>query len=248
MRLLALHAALPGASQFFIDQIADRLSQGAKRILVSGTADTGLLEIIVQAMAQAGRSAEVVIADRCKTPLEQCRQYAQRLGLPVELHRTDIRSLQVAPVDIVIAHSFLLFFPEPDRQQVIETWARLTRPGATVLLFNPLSPDEHSHPMRLDRSGIPQRATTLAAAALDLGWDASQREEIQAAASQFWLSSPDLAAEPHITAANLKKGFEAAGFDVAQVTSTVRASATNGPFGVTAALTDDRAELIAIRR
>ena len=144
VRLLSLDGALPGASAFFIEEIARRITGGARRILISGSADTGLLAVVAQAIRRAGQLAQIVIVDRCKTPLQQCRDYADRLGLPVEFHECDVRELQIDPVDVVIAHSFLLFFPEPDRQQVIDSWARVTQEGATVLLFSPISPDEHT--------------------------------------------------------------------------------------------------------
>jgi len=247
VRLISLDGALPGASAFFIEEIARRIKGGAKRILISGSADTGLLAVVVQAMQRAGQLAQIVIVDRCKTPLLQCRDYAGVLGLSVELHNGDIRELEIDPVDVVIAHSFLLFFPEPDRQQVINAWARVTRPGATVLLFSSISPDEHTHPMRLDRQSIPGRAASLASAAMGRGWQEGEREEIETDVARFWNESTSIAKTPHTTVQNLRRGLELAGFRVLQVTPPVPESSTNGPLGVNATLTDNRAELIAVR-
>lgn len=169
------------------------------------------------------------------------------LGLPVEFHACDVRALQIEPVDLVIAHSFLLFFPEPDRQQVIDSWARLTQPGATVLLFSPISPDEQTHPMRLDRDAIPSRAAALATAAVGRGWDDAERADLESGATRFWIESATLGKKPYTTADNLRRGLERAGFRVLQVTPKVPESATNGPLGVNATLTDNRAELVAER-
>lgn len=247
VRLLSLNGALPGASAFFIEEIARRITGGARRILISGSADTGLLAVVAQAIRLAGQPAQIVIVDRCKTPLQQCRDYADRLGLPVEFHECDVRELQIDPVDVVIAHSFLLFFPEPDRQQVIDSWARVTQQGATVLLFSPISPDEQTHPMRLDRDAIPARAASLATAAVGWGWHEAERAELESDLARFWNESTGISKMPHTTADNLRRGLERAGFRVLQVTPPVPESATNGPLGVSATLTDNRAELIAER-
>ena len=247
VRLISLSGALPGASAFFIEEIARRITGGARRILISGSADTGLLAVVAQAIRRAGQAAQIVIVDRCKTPLQQCRDYADMLGLPVEFHECDVRALEIEPVDVVIAHSFLLFFPEPDRQQVIDSWARVTQQGATVLLFSPISPDEQTHPMRFDQKGIPGRAASLAAAAVGRGWHQEERAELESGVARFWSESPSLGKMPHTTADNLRRGLERAGFLVLQVTPRVPESATNGPFGVNATLTDNRAELIAVR-
>lgn len=247
VRLISLEGALPGASAFFIQEIAKRIAGGARRILISGCADTGLLAVVAQAMWRAGEMAQLVIVDRCKTPLQQCRDYADVLELPVAFHEGDVRELEIEPVDVVIAHSFLLFFPEPDRQQVIDSWARNTRLGGTVLLFGPISPDEQTHPMRLDRSSIPGRAASLANAALASGWPEVERAELEASVALFWNESTNLAKTPHITSDNLQHGFERAGFRVLQVTPPVPETSTNGPLGVNATHTDNRAELMAVR-
>ena len=247
IRLISLDAALPGASAFLIEEIATRIAGGARRILVSGCADTGLLAVVVQAMRRAGQLAQVVIVDRCKTPLEQCRVYAESLGLPVEFHECDVRDLEIEPVDVVIAHSFLLFFPEPDRQHVIDSWARMTRPGATVLMFTAISPDDKTHPVRLDRASIPGRAASLATAALERGWHQEERADLESDVARFWHESAGIAKTPHTTADSLLRGLERAGFSVLQVIPRVQESSTNGPLGVNASHTDNRAELIAVR-
>jgi hypothetical protein len=247
VRLISLDGALPGASAFFIEEIARRITGGARRILISGSADTGLLAVVAQAIRRAGQSAQIVIVDRCKTPLQQCRNYASMLGLPVEFHECDVRALEIDPVDVVIAHSFLLFFPEPDRQQVIDSWARLTQKGAAVLLFSPISPDEHTHPMRLDRDAIPGRAASLANAAVVRGWHEAERADLASDVARFWNESTGISKMPHTTADNLRRGLEQAGFRVLQVTPPLPQSATNGPLGVSATHTDNRAELVAVR-
>ena len=247
VRLISLNGALPGASTFFIEEIARRIAGGAKRILISGSADTGLLDVVAHAIRRAGQSAQIVIVDRCKTPLMQCREYAGVLGLPVEFHACDIRELEIEPVDVVIAHSFLLFFPEPERQQVIESWARVTQPGATVLLFSSISPDEQTHPVRIDHERIPGRAASLATAAVGRGWHEEERADLESGVTRIWSVSPCDGKMPYTTAENLRRGLQRAGFRVLQVTPQVQGSATNGPLGVNATHTDNRAELIAVR-
>ena len=70
----------------------------------------------------------LVLVDHCRTPLAQCQFYARQIYLDAEFIHFDIRELTVAPVDIVMAHSFLHFFPGAARNEVIRMWFKVLKP------------------------------------------------------------------------------------------------------------------------
>ncbi|MBI5278159.1 MAG: class I SAM-dependent methyltransferase [Burkholderiales bacterium] len=248
VRLLGSGGALPGSHEFFIEHIAALAQQGARRVLVSGAADTGLATIVLLASKRAGVPLQVVVAERCETPLLQNRRLADEQGVDAEFHLGDIRDLQCEPVDIVMAHSFLLFFPEPMRQQVIDTWARVCKPGATALLFSHVVEREDQVMLHVDQGNLEERVTNLCNAAMSAGWQESERNDIAASVRRFWTDARKFAAAPSTTAQNLHAGFSKAGFDVLQVEPRQPPSSGNGPVGLGTTMPATRAELIARRR
>lgn len=247
VRLLGSDGALPNSSDFFIRELVRLVRTGAQRVLFSGAADTGLLALGVLAAREAGVPLQFVVADRCETPLMQNRIYAQEQGLEVEFHRGDITALACEPADVLIGHSFLLFFPEPERQRVIDTWARLVKPGGHVLMFGHVVEHDHDVMMQFDENSIEERVRKLCEAALGAGWREDERGELQAALRRFWLDWRAFQPSPSVTARNLRLGFAKAGFEVLQL-EPLGASRDNGPIGVGSSLSANRAELVARRR
>ena len=82
---------------------------------------------------------------------------------------------------------------------------------------------------------------------LMLYWHEEERADLESGVTRIWSVSPCDGKMPYTTAENLRRGLQRAGFRVLQVTPQVQGSATNGPLGVNATHTDNRAELIAVR-
>jgi hypothetical protein len=94
--------------------LAEVFADGRRRVLIAGAADTGLLAIT--ARAGLGRDIEIVVVDRCRTPLELCRQFAKRWSLNAEMLHQDLTSLDVAAsFDVVFANSVLRFIAPEQR-------------------------------------------------------------------------------------------------------------------------------------
>ena len=95
--------------------------QGAIRVLIAGSTDTGLYTSLLNAAAAAGgaafaRSLSVTLVDQCETPLEICRRYARTNGLQLETVRSDLAGHEPeTQFDMIVMHGVLTFFPEAER-------------------------------------------------------------------------------------------------------------------------------------
>jgi SAM-dependent methyltransferase len=247
VRLLELGGAMPAGVPFFQRELGTLARAGRRRVLVSGGADTGLMAVVVSAFRAVDVVPEIVFADRCETTCMQNRLFARHLGLDAEIRRCDIVEIDCAPVDAVVAHSFLPFFEGAMRQRVIEAWARVARPGAVVLISNAIGTDESRWTQDRDPEKIEARRQTLEQQAVAAGWDVSTAAKAAETAARFWRSSR--VRPPALTEANLRAGLERAGFEVRAFDARVRARA-EGPSAMvfSSADTRPRAEVVAVRR
>jgi len=109
-----------------------RLLSGGGKILIAGTADTGLLAAVARA---AGSRAEIAVLDRCETPLVLCRRFAERWSLPIETLHADLMEFSVVSAfDIVLAHSLLQFIPADRRVDVLSRLRRSLRPNGRLAI------------------------------------------------------------------------------------------------------------------
>jgi SAM-dependent methyltransferase len=111
--------------------IAGQIQAGARRVLVAGAADTGLLATV--ARAAAGCDIEMAVVDRCPTPVELCRRFAERWSLPVTTTVADIAYLDGGDFDLVYASSILPFVPAERRASTIAGMHRALKPGGHLL-------------------------------------------------------------------------------------------------------------------
>ena len=185
--------------------------------------------MVYKAFQAADATPDIVFVDRCKTTVLQNRLLAETFGLNVDLRHCDIRVLECEPVDLVVAHSFLLFFPGQARQQVIDSWARLLRPGGTILMTNSITEDENTVPTVKTAQEIIDRIPLLIEAACDVGLPESQAAELGQIAGDFWRRK--LAQRPYITEENLRRGLELAGLTLEQIdTNTAAYVSPRGAF------------------
>ncbi|MDD8024548.1 MAG: class I SAM-dependent methyltransferase [Paracoccaceae bacterium] len=182
IRLLLKDGAQPAGMDFFAEGLAQAAVNGRCRVLISGAADSGVAAMVLTALAGRGITADLVVAERCATPIAQNRRFADHLGLHFELHQGDILTLDCAPVDAVVAHSFLNFLPAHLRPALVATWARLLRPGGLVLLHQKLG-DLRWAP---DAETLGANRARLEAQARARGIDAQTAQHIGAAGVAFW--------------------------------------------------------------
>lgn len=110
------------------------LSLSGRKILIAGAADTGLLAV---AARSAGSDTDIVVLDRCETPLELCRRFARRWSLAIQIRHLDLIELSAqSRFDVVFAHSLLQFIPADRRVDVLSRLRRSLQPdGRLVIVF-----------------------------------------------------------------------------------------------------------------
>jgi len=217
IRWLELGGALPVGMEFFHRELEKaRLGENA-RILVSGGADTGLLSLVIRAQRKIGVMPGLIFTDQCLTTIQQNQLLARQQNIPLKTYSGDICRLDCDPVDIIVAHSFLLFFPQPQRQQVTDTWARLLKPGGVVLMSQGVSVDEKTGPPPKDQAKIEERKPAIIDKAKRVGFTATEAQEVGDAAVKLW--KMNLMQTPFITRQNLVEGFIKSGLIVEQLQS-----------------------------
>jgi SAM-dependent methyltransferase len=132
LRLLGVFDSPGSDDDFLLPAFEAELQRGARRILVSGCADAAMLARVAACLPGVP-VCEIVVLDRCRTPLELCRDYAARHGLAIELVHSDILDYRAAPFDLICTHSFLSFFDAPARGRLAQAWWSLLRPGGCVV-------------------------------------------------------------------------------------------------------------------
>jgi hypothetical protein len=210
VRLLLGSGRLPAGEAFFARELAAVIRRGGRRVLVSGGADAGLLTIALKACRSAGLEPELVFADRCATACEINARLAVAAQADVRIVQGDIGALDIAPVDAVLAHSFLPFLEGGQRQGVIDAWSRNCRAGGVVLISNVLRANEADWTIRLDDQALAQRSQKFRQAAQAAGHAPQVVAEMTSTAERFWKHSPGR--PPALTEANLRLGLERAGF------------------------------------
>lgn len=107
------------------------------RILISGTADYGMLEQIFS-VNDISRIDEVMIIDLCNSPLSICDEYNRRRKkgkLKINKLKQDIRKTVIAneTFDLILTDAFLTRFSTEDRIDIVVKWFDLLKPGGMVL-------------------------------------------------------------------------------------------------------------------
>jgi SAM-dependent methyltransferase len=117
-------------------QLTDLIARGRKKVLIAGAQDTGLLALVARAGARL--DPEIVVLDRCATPLEMCRRFARLWVLPIETVQEDLTNLAMRErFDIVLVHFTLHFIPNDRHADVIARLRHALRPlGRLLLLFH----------------------------------------------------------------------------------------------------------------
>lgn len=133
----------PGSDDdFLLRALAQGIAAGARRVLVSGAADAGMLARVTSVLP-AGEDVRISMLDYCRTPLELGRRHAAARGIAIETVCADILDYEdAAGFDLLCTHSFLTFFAPADRQRLLRRWWRLLRPGGRVVTAQRIRPGE----------------------------------------------------------------------------------------------------------
>lgn len=108
------------------------LRQGGRKILIGGSADSGLLAVVARA---ASSGTDITVLDRCATPLELCRRFADRWSLPITTLNLDLRDLSAhSSFDVVFIHMLLQFIPAGQHLDTLVRVRRSLHPGGRMVL------------------------------------------------------------------------------------------------------------------
>ena len=129
-------AGSPGKDVAVIDPVLNRLLSATDRsVLIAGCADTGLLALVART---ANPASAITVVDRCETPLELCRRFADRWAIAVDTRRLDLTELEARPsFDVVFAHELLQHIPAGRRVDALSRMRHSMRvDGRLVLVFH----------------------------------------------------------------------------------------------------------------
>ncbi|AVT28194.1 hypothetical protein C6361_00295 [Plantactinospora sp. BC1] len=153
LRLFDMVSSPSWHASFYADRLREEIQNGARRILISGTADYTTLAFVLHAARDSSGvippDLDVHVLDLCQTPLLACQWYAGRLGLRITLHKADVTSsaelseaglLAEAPFDLIVADAFLTRLSRKQARQAVDNWSGLLRSRGTVLTTVRLHP------------------------------------------------------------------------------------------------------------
>lgn len=109
------------------------LARGRPRVLIAGSADTGLISLVSN--AYEGQPLRATIVDRCNTPLKLCELFAAQRQLEVACVCGDLETF-TAPnsYDLIFAHLVLGFMTADERARTLRNWIHSLAPGGKLVL------------------------------------------------------------------------------------------------------------------
>ncbi len=142
LRLLGVVSTLTHHANLYIQALRPLIEAGeCRRVFLSGSADYGLLSVVLDAFAETSAQPEITVVDRCATPLNLCRWYAAQYGYAIETVQSDLADYRSAqPFDVICVHSLLSCVPVEAHAGVVTTWRDLLRLGGTLMMANTLYP------------------------------------------------------------------------------------------------------------
>ncbi len=242
VRHLEANGAFPAGGDFFGKALRGLARGNRIRILLSGSADTGLAALVLQALRPHGIVPEVVLVDRCLTTLEQNRLFARHAGFDLQTFQMDARELNIAPVDAIVAHSFLGLFAPGARQGVVDMWARNLAPTGRVLISNRLSVGPSAPRTAPDADALAQRKSEMFATAQAQGYSVARAASIAEAAEALWQIRLGY---PQMTEDDLLEMLKNAGLAVVQMNKDSSGVSVSPLIMQTDAKRRHRAEIIA---
>jgi SAM-dependent methyltransferase len=150
--ILRLAKVMRGISndEALLTPIIDELVAPGGQVFIAGSADAGLLQLVVN--ASRARPIAVTVADRCPSPIA----LIDRIGVPadvsVDAQVADLTALDEHDrYDLILSHSMLPFVDDATRVAILRRFRASLREGGRLLLVvrtAPLAPEnirkEHS--------------------------------------------------------------------------------------------------------
>jgi hypothetical protein len=117
-------------------------------VLVSGSADEGMAEVVVAAAREQDLSLSLTVLDRCRTPLLLNERFGADDGMSLACIHADMREFQTDRLsDVIVSHEFVGQFPEEQRPQLFRRWHAALKPGGRVITIFRFGPRPSRHPL-----------------------------------------------------------------------------------------------------
>ena len=120
--------------------LRDLLGSRSTRILIAGSADSGVTAMMNRAASATPWQHEFTVVDRCLTPLKTCEAFATRHGISLRTVQGDLREVSLdGPFDLIIGHSVLQFFDPSQRLVVLAALRHQLAHDGRLLLVSRLA-------------------------------------------------------------------------------------------------------------
>ena len=134
-------------------------------IVIAGAADTSILASCAHAANTVTNgnleSVHFTVLDKCETPLELCRDFAQVHGLNICTSAVDLtKTVKTYSADVIILHSVLAFIPQPTQAAFLRECGRWLKPGGRIFLWNSLTL-EHDPRAKQSRVDVSNRIRAM---------------------------------------------------------------------------------------
>ncbi|MCG8587889.1 MAG: class I SAM-dependent methyltransferase [Proteobacteria bacterium] len=146
LRVLGLAATPDRHAAFYADALGALAGSGEhRRVLISGTADSGMLEHVLRAYRAVGTAPVVTALDLCPTPGLLCQCYAERVGAAIQTAVGDALTWKPdRPYDVVTTHSFIAKFAPAAHRELFARWRALLRTGGRLVTTTRIDPEERN--------------------------------------------------------------------------------------------------------
>jgi hypothetical protein len=141
LRALGLVKKAGGHSTFLLGSLADAAATGQyPRVLIAGAADYSLAAHVYS--AYRGFELDLTLVDRCPTPLEITRWYADRENAGLELVQCDLLAHRPgAAHDLIVTSSLLGNFAPDARPALFRALGAMLRPGGKLITTSQVDRD-----------------------------------------------------------------------------------------------------------
>jgi SAM-dependent methyltransferase len=230
VRWLDLGGKPPAGSAFFKEWITRLADQGRRRVLISGGADTGLTALALDIYKELSALPDITFVDQCQTPVEQNKILATQRGITLKAEANNILGFNDKPFDIILAHSFLYFFPPETRVKLIKHWYELLAPGGVLLLSQVVHEDEYAEQPMRESEAIRQRANQLGQRLSEQGLSDQDCQEATEVLTRFWMTP--VSRPPYPTLRTIEQQATQAGFEIAQIIMHEAKPENSGPISI----------------
>ena len=137
-RLVGLAVTPDWHACFYKDFFSRIKNNNHCNILITGTADYGILDHLLRAIPiDIMANITITVLDLCRTPLEICKWYEKKFNISINIRyvRGDAQETKFPDYsfDMITSYCFLQRFDEIGRKRLVEEWQRLLKPNGCII-------------------------------------------------------------------------------------------------------------------